>query len=105
MAAAMNAIEDALLAVMAAKVGDEAAARGHITRAQHHARASARRARQIVEIASLVVAERAAGLTLEHVAEFPDDAALVVRLGASTTTERISAESAAEQRRGPGLST
>jgi hypothetical protein len=89
----MSAIEDALLAVMAANGDDGAAAQGHIARAQRHARASARRERQIVEIAALLIAgkgERAAGLTLEHTAEFPDDADLLTR---------ISARSAAEQQR------
>ena len=94
-----NAIEQALLAVMAANGGDTAAAQGHISRAQRHARATARRERQVVEIAALVVAddgERAAGLTLEHTAEFPDDADLLAR---------ISAKSAAKQQRRSELST
>jgi hypothetical protein len=76
----MNAIEQALLAVVAANRGDRAAAREHISSAQQHARATARRDRQVVEIAALVVAgdgERAAGLGLEHTSEFPDDAALL----------------------------
>lgn len=79
----MNAIEHALLALIAAKRGDGAAAQGLISRAQRHARANARRERQIVEIAALVVAgdgERAAGLALEHTAEFPDDADLLARV-------------------------
>ena len=41
-----------------------------------------RRERQITEIAALVAAgngERAAGLALEHIAEFPDDADLLPR--------------------------
>jgi hypothetical protein len=79
----MNAIEQALLAVMVAKGGDRAAAEAHISRAQGHARASARRSRQVVEIAALVVAgngERAAGLALEHAAEFPDDVELLARV-------------------------
>jgi hypothetical protein len=89
----INAIEHALLAVMAAENGDSAGAQGHISRAQQYARATARRERQIVEIAALIIAgdgERAAGLALEHIAEFPDDAGL---LG------RVSATSAAEQQR------
>jgi hypothetical protein len=89
----MNAIEHALLAVMAANDDDSAAAQGHISRAQQYARATARRERQIVEIAALVIAKdeaRAAGLTFEHTAEFPDDADLLAR---------ISAESAAHQPR------
>ena len=76
----MNAIEHALLALIAAKRGDGAAAQAHISRAQRHARANARRERQVVEIAALVVGghgERAAGLALEHTAEFPDDADLL----------------------------
>ena len=76
----MNAIEYARLALMAAKRGDRAAAQAHISRAQRHARANARRERQVVEIAALVVrgdGERAGGLALEHTAEFPDDADLL----------------------------
>ena len=83
----MNAIEQALLAVIAAGSGDTVAAHGHIAHAQHHARANARRDRQVVEIAALIVAgkaERAAGLALEHTAEFPDDADLLARLAAGT---------------------
>ena len=44
---------------------------------------TARRERQVVEIAALVVAgdqERAAGLALEHIVEFPDDAELLARV-------------------------
>ena len=77
------AIEHALLAVMAAGVGDTATAADHITRAQQQSRTTARRARQVVEIAALVVAgdrPRAAGLALEHTAEFADDADLLVSL-------------------------
>jgi hypothetical protein len=95
----MNAIEHALLAVMAANGDDRAAAQGHISRAQQYARATARRERQIVQIAALVIAKdeaRAAGLTFEHTAEFPDDAGLLAR---------ISAKSAAEQQPGSQLST
>ena len=87
----MNAIEHALLAVLAANEGDPAAAQAHIAHAQLHARATARRERQIVEIAALAIAgdtERAAGLTLEHTAEFPGDVDLLAR---------VSAESAAKQ--------
>ncbi len=95
----MNAIEHALLAVLAANDGDTVAAEGHISRAQQHARATARRERQVVQIAALVIGgdtERAAGLTLEHVAEFPDDADLLAR---------VSAKSAAEQQHRRKLST
>jgi hypothetical protein len=79
----MNATEHALLAVMAADGGDIPTALAHISRAQRHARSTARRERQIVQIAALVVEGlrgRAAGLTLEHVAEFPDDVDLLSRV-------------------------
>jgi hypothetical protein len=81
--ALVNAIEHALLAVIAADSGDAAVAHDHISHAQLHARATARRERQVVEIAALVVArdrERAAGLSLEHTAEFPDDADLLAQV-------------------------
>jgi hypothetical protein len=83
----MTAIEHALLAVMAANSGDTVTAQGYISRAEQYARATARRERQIVQIAALVVAEhreRAAGLALEHAAEFPDDADLLVRVAGAT---------------------
>jgi hypothetical protein len=76
----MSAITRALLAILAADHGDAAAAEDHITHAQRHARVRARRDRQLVEIAALVVAgdrTRAAGLALEHTVEFPDDRALL----------------------------
>jgi len=76
----MNAMEHVRLAVMAAKRGESAAAQGHISRAQRYARSTARRERQVIEIAALVVAgdaERAAGLALEHTSEYPDDADLL----------------------------
>ena len=83
----MNAIEHALLAVMAADGGDTTTALAQISQAQRHARTSARRDRQIVQIAALVVAgqrERAGGLTLEHAAEFPDDVELLARVARAT---------------------
>ena len=79
----MSAVEHALLAAMAAHDGDGVTANGHISRAQQRTRATARRERQVVEIAALIVAgdrERAAGLTLEHTTEFPDDAELLARV-------------------------
>ena len=79
----MSAIEQALLAVLAADGGDCTTAHGHLARAQQRSRITARRERQVVEIASLVVAghrERAAGLALEHLVEFPDDAELFGQL-------------------------
>src|SRR5690606_5397 len=50
----MDPISHALLALMAAGDGDTAAAEAHLTTAQREARTSARRDRQIVEIAALV---------------------------------------------------
>lgn len=79
----MSAIEHALVAVMAAEGGDRVTAQGHISRAQQQTRATARRERQVVEIAALVVAgnrARAAGLALEHTVEFPGDAELLARV-------------------------
>ncbi|MBA2281915.1 MAG: hypothetical protein H0W25_11895 [Acidimicrobiia bacterium] len=80
------AIEHALLAVMAAHGGDDVTAAGHIARAHQQSRSTARRERQVVEIAALVVCgdrDRAVGLALEHAAEFPDDAGLVARVAPS----------------------
>jgi hypothetical protein len=79
----MNPIADALLAVLASTAGDTAEARSHLASAQLHAQTSARRHRQVVEIASLVVAGtpgRAEGLALVHTAEFPDDTELLARI-------------------------
>ncbi|MEO7556048.1 MAG: hypothetical protein ABIV94_05530 [Acidimicrobiales bacterium] len=76
----MSALEHALLAVMAADSGHAAKAQSHISRAQQQTRMTARRERQVVEIAALVVAGdrlRAAGLALEHITEFPTDAELL----------------------------
>ena len=86
-----NAIEHALLAVIAAANGDGAEAQRHISHALAHARATARRERQIVQIAALVVtgdAQRAAGLTLEHTAEFPDDGDLLTRISARSAVKQ-----------------
>jgi hypothetical protein len=80
---ALTSIEQALLAVLASGGGDCATAHGHIARAQQQSRMTARRERQVVEIAALVVAgasARPAGLALEHLAEFPDDAELLDQL-------------------------
>lgn len=85
----MSEIEQALLAVMAAGADDDAAAHGHIARAQQQIRARARRERQIVEIAALIVAEdreRAVGLALEHLAEFPEDGDLLARIAPASST-------------------
>ena len=79
----MDAITHALLAVVAADDGDALAAQAHIASAQRHARSTARRDRQIVEIATLVGAghrARAAGLTLEHTAVFSEDVGLLARV-------------------------
>ena len=79
----MSAIELALLAVLAADGGDTVSALEHIARAQQRTRTNARRERQVVEIAALSVAGqriRAAGLTLEHIREFPSDRELLTRV-------------------------
>jgi hypothetical protein len=83
----MSAIEHALLGVMAANGGDTTTALEELSRAQRLARTTARRERQIVQIATLVItggSERAAGLALEHAAEFPDDAELLARVSGAT---------------------
>jgi hypothetical protein len=75
---------------MASDDGDTGAAERRHSAAQRHARTTARRDRQIAEIAALVVAgrrDRALGLAFEHAAEFPDDADLLPQL-AETVTER-----------------
>jgi hypothetical protein len=79
-----NAIEHALRAVTAAEDGDAIAAQSHLACAQQQIRTTARRERQVVEIAALVIAgdrDRADGLTLEHLAVFPDDADLLSLVG------------------------
>ena len=79
----MTAIEHALLALIAAASGDAKTAQEHVARAQGYARATARRERQIVQIATLVVAgqlARAEGLSREHAAEFPDDSELLAHV-------------------------
>jgi hypothetical protein len=56
-------------------------------RGQEPARTTGRRDRQILEIAGLVAAgdhRRAAGLALEHAAEFPDDAGHLVEVTEAT---------------------
>jgi hypothetical protein len=91
-----NAIDLALRAASAADDGDLDAARAHLSLAQQQCGAAGRRERQVVEIAALVVAgcgERAAGLALEHIAKFPDDADVLARIAraavsASTPAER-----------------
>jgi hypothetical protein len=83
----MDATEHALLAVMAADRGDTTTALAQLSQAQRHARRTARRERQIVQVVALVVSgarERAAGLALEHTAEFPDDAELLARVTGGT---------------------
>jgi len=72
----MNAIAFAMLAVFATEIGDHDAADQHLEAAHRHSRTAARRERQLVEIAALIVAgedERARGLSFEHTSEFPSD--------------------------------
>lgn len=82
------AIDDALPAVMAARRGDDVTAAGHRLRARQQARTTARRERQVVEIAALGVAgevDRAVGLALEHTVEFPSDAELLAQVAPTGT--------------------
>jgi hypothetical protein len=84
------AIEHALLAVLAARGGDTVNAADHIARAEQQTRTTARRERQLVEIAALVVTgdtARAGGLALEHLVGFPDDAELLARFSPTATAE------------------
>ena len=84
------AIEHALLAVLAARGGDKATAADHIAHAQQQTRTTARRERQLVEIAALIVTgdiDRAGGLALEHVAQFPDDGELIAHVSPTATAE------------------
>jgi hypothetical protein len=79
----MNPIDDALLAVMASGSGDTTRALHHLELARHSSQVAARRHRQLVEIAGLVVGgsyERAEGLSLLHAAEFPEDTELLARV-------------------------
>jgi hypothetical protein len=72
----MNAIAFAIVAVFATEIGDHAAASEHLEAAQRHSRTAARRERQLVEIATLIVAgerQRARGLSFEHTSDFPAD--------------------------------
>jgi hypothetical protein len=79
----MDPIDHVLLAVMAGIAGDMPRADQHLDAARHGSRSAARRHRQVVEIAGLVVAgacERAEGLALIHTEEFPDDRELLARI-------------------------
>jgi hypothetical protein len=86
----VNPIADALLAVMASSAGDATEARNYLATAQRHAQSAARRHRQVVEIAGLVIdgtRERAQGLALIHTAEFPEDADLLARITGNDTRQ------------------
>ena len=88
----MSAIAFAMLAVFATEIGDHAAAGEHLQAAQRHSRKAARRERQLVEIAALIVAgdhERARGLSFEHTSEFPsDDELLTSHFAGSSDADR-----------------
>ena len=76
----MNAVAYALLAVIASEAGDRSGAERHLHAARRLTSATARRERQLVEIATLVVTgqqDRARGLSYEHRAEFAEDADLL----------------------------
>ena len=84
----MDPIEDALLAVRACIAGEPREAEQHLEAARQHCCAAARRHRQLVEIAGLVIAgahDRARGLALVHVADYPHDRAVVERM----TSDRL----------------
>jgi hypothetical protein len=79
----VSAVTFAILAVFAREIGDHAAASEHLQAAQRHSRTTARRERQLVEIAALLVAgenERARDLSYEHTSEFPCDEQLLTSL-------------------------
>jgi hypothetical protein len=79
----MDAVTYALLAVIARAAGDQASAEHHLRAAQRHSRAMARRDRQLVEIATLLVVgddKRAQGLCFEHESEFPSDQEVLTSL-------------------------
>ena len=81
----VTAIDYALLAITTAEGGDQTQALVHMATAQQHSRATARRVRQVLEIAALVVTERrkrALDLAAIHTVEFPDDADLLERITA-----------------------
>jgi len=81
-------IAAALLAVIASVEGDAAAAERHLLAAREQSRSAVRRQRQILEIAKLVVegtSERADGLALVHIAEFPYDTELLDRMTGHST--------------------
>src|SRR3954471_19866426 len=61
----------------------------HLDAARRHCQRSARRHRQVLEIAGLIVSgrrERAEGLALLHLAEFPSDAELLARMAGQQHT-------------------
>lgn len=79
----MTAVTYALLAIVATRAGDHITASRHLDAAHQHSRTTARRERQLVEIAALIVSDdrtRARGLSFEHIAEFPADTELLESL-------------------------
>lgn len=92
-------ITHALSAVAEHADGRTPAAQRHLDAAQRASQCLARRHRQIIEIAGLVVAgarERAAGLTLVHTAQFPEDGDLLARVtGTHATPEGATNEGSA----------
>jgi hypothetical protein len=86
----MDPIAEALFAVTANLAGNTADAQQHLEAARQGAQTCARRHRQVVEIATLLVTgalERAEGLALVHIAEFPHDADLLTRMTGGTRQE------------------
>jgi hypothetical protein len=79
----MDPIADALLAVLASNAGDSSGALEHLATARRNSQRAARRHRQLVEIASLLVAgadDRADGLAVVHRTEFAEDTLLLARM-------------------------
>ena len=72
----MNAVTLVVLAVLATEVGDHSAADKHLEAARRYSRTSARRDRQLVEIAALIMSgehQHARDLSFVHTSEFPAD--------------------------------
>jgi hypothetical protein len=79
----MSAVVHAVLAVAAKHAGDVDAAEEHLDCARRLSTAMARRERQLVELAALIVDDewdRACDLSFEHGAQFADDRDLLAGL-------------------------
>jgi cellobiose-specific phosphotransferase system component IIA len=84
----MEPVTHAVLAMLTARSDDHDAARRHLDAARDQIRSAARRDRQLVEIAALVVAgewRRACDLATEHVADHPGDSSLLASMTSART--------------------